>query len=75
MIDRILTQRGMLKGHVDNIFESLERWGSIGACETLSDDDLDTTEGVSGIPVLMVENLMVESGESQGILISVSIKI
>lgn len=65
----------MLKGHGDDIFDSLKRRRSIGTGEAFGDNHLDAAEWVSSIPVPLIQDLGMKRRKAKKVLVSVSVDV
>lgn len=64
----------MLKRENNDMLESFERGRAIRARETFCNDNLDSSMGVSGIPMLLLKYFRMKGRESKGVLVSISVK-
>lgn len=72
---RVLTQRGMLKGQGNDILDSF-KWGrAVWAGESFSNHDPDPAVKITRIPVSLIQNVLMETGETKAILVAVPIDI
>ncbi|KAH6608527.1 hypothetical protein Trco_001873 [Trichoderma cornu-damae] len=65
------TKRGMLKGECDNILDPFNRHRKRISWKALADYDFDAAEIVSGVPVILLKELLTKVWEFKRLLVSV----
>lgn len=65
----------MLERKCNNVLRSLELNVSKALCQPFRDDHLDPSHGLAGIPPILREKFIAETGKSQEVVIPGSIRI